>query len=129
VLAVLACIVARTNVRNRYHPDTYDSKNVWEDAAAFSNHFWKVDGWMDAFCGLAGESFVHDDPRINTTSVICTMQAWNVCLQKYADAYDESTLLTVFLEGAKFMIPSVAEDSTFLPGTNIPTSQREAGLI
>ena len=112
-------------LRDKFFSGEYPSKNVWEDAKAFSNSF-SDRNWMDSFIAFSDATVVFDDPKINLTTVLTTLQQWNVIISKYADTYDPETLLMIFLEGSRFMTASTPEDDARIPGCDVCLSQRQA---
>ncbi len=103
--------------------DIYPSKNVFEDAKALSN-FLGSKGWGQSFQEFLDMITMFDDSRLDKVTAITNMQEWSVILQKYADSIPPDVHLQFLLEGARFMVPSIAEDHD-LTGCLVPTARRD----
>ena len=66
-----------------------------------------------------------DDSRLDKVTVISNLQEWSVILQKYADSIPQDAHFQFLLEGARFMVPNVAEESD-VRDCMVPTARRDA---
>ena len=102
----------------------YPSKNCFEDAKALAN-FLATKHWSAAFQSFLDAITMFDDSRLDTVTAITCLQEWSAILQKYQDSIPADAHLQLFLEGSRFMVPSVSEDCD-LPDCSVPTSKRDA---
>ncbi|CAJ1439334.1 unnamed protein product [Effrenium voratum] len=110
-----------TDAQTNFDGD-YPSKNCFEDAKALAN-FLATKHWSAAFQSFLDAITMFDDSRLDTVTAITCLQEWSVILQKYQDSIPADAHLQLFLEGSRFMVPSVSEDCD-LPDCSVPTSKR-----